>query len=85
MFKVKDIMTKEVISVSPEMEIVKAAKILLENRINGMPVIDAFGRLVGIIAEKDLNQVLSDSEADGPEMALLLTALLREAGFQQQN
>ena len=54
MFKVKDIMTKEVISVTPETEIVKAAKILLENRINGMPVIDAFGRLVGIICQSDL-------------------------------
>ena len=54
MLKVKDIMTKEVISVSPDTEIVKAAEILLENRINGMPVIDAFGRLVGIICQSDL-------------------------------
>jgi len=54
MFKVKDIMTKEVIAVSPDTEIVSAAKILLENRINGMPVIDAFGRLVGIICQSDL-------------------------------
>ena len=60
MLKVKDIMTKEVISVSPETEIVNAAKILLENRINGMPVIDAFGRLIGIICQSDLvNQQLS--------------------------
>jgi CBS-domain-containing membrane protein len=54
MLKVKDIMTKEVISVSPDTEIVHAAKILLEKRINGMPVIDAFGRLVGIICQSDL-------------------------------
>jgi CBS domain-containing protein len=54
MLKVKDIMTKEVIAVSPDTEIVKAAKILLEKRINGMPVIDAFGRLIGIICQSDL-------------------------------
>jgi CBS domain-containing protein len=54
MLKVKDIMTKEIISVSPETEIASAAKILLEKRINGMPVIDAFGRLVGIICQSDL-------------------------------
>jgi CBS domain-containing protein len=54
MLKVKDIMTKEVISVSPETEIVAAAKILLENRINGLPVIDPFGRLVGILCQSDL-------------------------------
>jgi CBS domain-containing protein len=54
MLKVKDIMTKEIVSVSPETEIANAAKILLEKRINGMPVIDAFGRLVGIICQSDL-------------------------------
>jgi CBS domain-containing protein len=54
MLKVKDIMTTEVISVSPETEITNAAKILLENRINGLPVIDAFGRLVGILCQSDL-------------------------------
>jgi CBS domain-containing protein len=54
MLKVKDIMTKEVISVSPETEITDAAKILLEKRINGMPVVDPFGRLIGIICQSDL-------------------------------
>jgi CBS-domain-containing membrane protein len=54
MLKVKDIMSEDVISVTPETEITKAAKILLEKRINGMPVIDPFGRLVGIICQSDL-------------------------------
>jgi CBS domain-containing protein len=54
MLKVKDIMTREVISVSPETEITDAAKILLEKRINGVPVIDPFGRLVGILCQSDL-------------------------------
>ena len=54
MLKVKDIMTRELITVSPETEITKAAKILLENHINGVPVIDAFGRLVGVLTQSDL-------------------------------
>jgi CBS domain-containing protein len=54
MLKAKDIMTKEIISVSPDTEIANAAKILVENRINGLPVIDAFGRLVGILCQSDL-------------------------------
>ena len=54
MLKVKDIMTREIITVSPETEIVTAAKILLEKRINGLPVIDAFGRLVGVLCQSDL-------------------------------
>ena len=54
MLKVKDIMTRELITVSRETEITKAAKILLENHINGVPVIDTFGRLVGVLTQSDL-------------------------------
>ena len=54
MFKVKDIMTKELITVSPDTEIVQATKLLLENRINGIPVTDETGKLVGILCQSDL-------------------------------
>ena len=54
MLKAKDIMTRAVITVSPDMEIVHAAKILLENRINGAPVLDETGKLVGILCQSDL-------------------------------
>jgi len=54
MIKVKDIMTKKPITVSPETEIVHATKILLENRINGVPVTDETGKLVGILCQSDL-------------------------------
>jgi len=47
-------MTREVITLSPETEIFKAAKILLENRINGVPVVDKSGKLVGILCQSDL-------------------------------
>ena len=53
MLKAKDIMTKSPITVTPEMEIVNAAKTLLENRINGVPVIEK-GKLVGILCQSDL-------------------------------
>jgi CBS domain-containing protein len=53
MLKAKDIMTRDVVIVSPELEIVQAAKILLEKGINGVPVIDQ-GKLVGILCQSDL-------------------------------
>jgi CBS domain-containing protein len=53
MLKVKDIMTTKIISVSPDTDIVQAAKLLLENHINGMPVMDG-DRLVGILCQSDL-------------------------------
>ena len=54
MLKVIDIMTKDVITVTPNTEVVKAAKILLEKRINGLPVVDDTGKLVGILCQSDL-------------------------------
>ena len=36
------------------MDIVEAAKILLDNRINGAPVVDESGHLVGILCQSDL-------------------------------
>jgi CBS-domain-containing membrane protein len=54
MLKVKDIMTRELITISPETEIIQATKLLLENRINGIPVTDETGKLVGILCQSDL-------------------------------
>ncbi len=54
MYRVKDIMTTDVISVSPETEIVQAARIMIEKRINGLPVLDGDGRVVGILCQSDL-------------------------------
>lgn len=54
MTSVKDIMTTGLITLSPEMEISMAAKVLLDNRINGAPVLDNDGRLVGILCQSDL-------------------------------
>lgn len=47
------IMTKDVISVTPHTTIEEAAKIMLRTHISGLPVIDDAGRLVGIVSESD--------------------------------
>ncbi len=54
MLKVKDIMTKDVITVLPEIEIAHAAKLLLEKGINGVPVVDETGKMIGILCQEDL-------------------------------
>jgi CBS domain-containing protein len=53
MLKTKDIMTKEVITVPPNMEIVQAAKILLDKSINGVPVVEN-EKVKGILCQSDL-------------------------------
>ncbi len=49
----KDIMTTEVVSVAPDTDIPAAARLLIEKKINGAPVVEN-GRLVGILTQSDL-------------------------------
>jgi len=50
----KDIMTRKVLSVSPDTSIFDVAKIISEHNFDGLPVIDKEGRLLGIVTEYDL-------------------------------
>lgn len=54
MHTVKDIMTANVVTVSPDTDINEAARILLEKDFNGLPVVDGEGRLQGILCQSDL-------------------------------
>jgi len=54
MLKAKDVMTRDVITVNPETEVMEIAKLLLEKYFNGVPVVDKAGNLVGIISQSDL-------------------------------
>jgi CBS domain-containing protein len=47
------IMTRPVITVTPENTIVEAANIMLQKHVSGLPVVDATGKLVGIVSEGD--------------------------------
>jgi CBS domain-containing protein len=49
-----DVMTRNILSVRPDAAIAEAIKLMLDNRISGLPVIDEAGRLVGILTEGDL-------------------------------
>lgn len=47
------IMTKDVVTVTPHTSIEDAAKIMLQTHISGLPVLDDAGKLVGIVSESD--------------------------------
>lgn len=51
---VEKIMTPDPITVHPDQTVGEAARIMLENRISGLPVTDEEGCLVGIITESDI-------------------------------
>jgi len=54
MLKAKDIMTKEVITVQPGATVEALARILMDNKISGVPVVDENNQLTGIVTENDL-------------------------------
>jgi acetoin utilization protein AcuB len=56
--KVKSIMTKNPISVPPELTVEETAEVLLNNKISGAPVVDEKGKVVGTITQTDLFRVL---------------------------
>lgn len=51
--KIKEVMTKNVITISPDEKIEKAAEIMTENKIKKLPVVDG-NKLVGIITLTDI-------------------------------
>ena len=51
---IEEVMTRDVITVAPTAPIHKAAQLMVEHGVSGLPVVDDDGRLVGIISEGDL-------------------------------
>jgi acetoin utilization protein AcuB len=56
--KVKNLMTKEVVTVPPDFTVEETAQVLQKSRISGAPVVGADGQVVGTITQTDLFRVL---------------------------
>ena len=52
--RVKDVMTRQVVTASPEMSLRELALLLSEHRISGMPVVGAGGTILGVVSEADI-------------------------------
>ena len=57
---IKDMMTKDVITVSPETSLREACKIFKEKRISGIPVIGDEGKIVGIVTITDILKMVQE-------------------------
>lgn len=56
--KVSSIMTPNPLTVSADATVAQAARIMLENKVSGLPVLERDGRLVGIITESDIFRMI---------------------------
>ena len=53
----KDYMSTELLTFTPDMELMTAINLLAKRRISGAPVLDASGKVVGLLSEKDCLKV----------------------------
>jgi CBS domain-containing protein len=49
-----DVMTSQVVTATPQMTVQDVAKLMINNRISGIPIVDADRQVVGIVTEGDL-------------------------------
>lgn len=74
MLTAEDIMTEDVITVRPDTSVQKVARILSENEISGLPVVNSDNILVGIVSEKDL--IFKDKKLHFPDYINVLGGIV---------
>ena len=81
MITAKDIMTTQLTVLDPDMDFTAAAKILLDNHFNGAPVVNAEGKLVGILCQSDL--VAQHKKLPVPTLITLLDSFIQLSPSKQ--
>lgn len=76
--KVKDVMTKSVITVGPRTSLKDVARMMVKRRVSGMPVVDDDGSVLGVVSEGDILV----KERGRPGMGSLLDQLLEVNGHE---
>jgi len=74
MTKVRDVMTTEVVTVTPQTPLRDLAVILADKKINGVPVVDEKGAVLGVVCESDL--VAQNKPLHIPTVFVLLDSVI---------
>lgn len=75
--KIKEIMTKKVVTTTPDAPVEDAARLMVANKIGGLPVVDKEDRVVGVITETDIFETFVEMLAGG-QAGLRLTLQVPE-------
>ena len=77
--QVRDYMTRDLVTVSPETDVTQAVSLMIERDISGLLVVDEAGNLAGIFTERDCIKVASEAgyydEWGGPVVRYMSTAV----------
>ncbi len=69
---VSELMTRPVLTVDEDTPVSEIARLMLDHKISGLPVVDRAGRLVGIVTESDL--VVQNANVHFPTFLQILDA-----------
>jgi CBS domain-containing protein len=70
--RVEDFMTRRVVTITPDTTLLAAARLMLEHRVGGLPVMDASGRMIGIFSESDLLREEGTAEDRSPWLQMMV-------------
>lgn len=73
MFKVKSVMSKNVLTVKRNTDIYEAVKMFVDNNITGMPVVNDDMTIAGMITEKDVLKLLYETGKKGSKVEDFMT------------
>ena len=77
----REIMTRSLVTLRPEMRVLDAAEVLLKHEISGAPVVDEEGNLAGLLSEFDCLRAVAAAEYDfdNRETVVTVAELMTEA------
>jgi CBS domain-containing protein len=58
--KVKDVASKDVVTVDPEQDLDEALRLMAEHQVRRLPVVEEDGRVVGVVAQADVARLADD-------------------------
>lgn len=62
---VKDYMSANLVTFTPQMDVLNAIQMLVDHRISGAPVVDETGNVVGVLSQKDCLKIALDASYYG--------------------
>lgn len=82
--RAEDIMRKDVITIQDNQTVKELAQLLLDSKISGVPVLNAHGRLVGVVSQTDLvrREREQRAEQEAPAYHQELDRWLGRQGYQ---
>ncbi len=73
MYKAKDVMCRDVVTIKQDASIKDIIKLLVEHKVTGLPIVDEEMCILGVVTEKDVLKMLHASHGRSTSVSHLMT------------